>query len=199
MTQRKPRLLWANVYCLLDTASGASMAVREMLLQLVQHGYEVYILGAAVFDHERGTSGLQEQWPAVQEQKGKLVSLVDGVLEHKLYVTHSTRREQMTAREESAWFDVYEQALDLYKPDVVFYYGGQPFDFLIANEARVRGIPVVFYLANGSYTQTRWCRDVDLVLTDSQATADLYTRRLGVSPVAVGAFIDPKRVVASEP
>ena len=196
MTQRKPRLLWANVYCLLDTSSGASMAVREMLVQLVQHGYEVSILGATVFDHERGTAGLQEQWPAIQAQKGGLVTLVDGLLEHKFLVTASTQRDQMTSREEGAWYSLYQQALEICKPDVVFYYGGQPFDFLISNEARARGIPAVFYLANGSYTQTRWFRDVDLVLTDSQATADLYTRRLGVTPVPVGAFIDPARVVA---
>ena len=31
---RKPRLLWANAFCLLDTSSGASMSVRQMLLQL---------------------------------------------------------------------------------------------------------------------------------------------------------------------
>ena len=28
-TGRKPRLLWANPFCLLDTSSGASMAVRN--------------------------------------------------------------------------------------------------------------------------------------------------------------------------
>jgi glycosyltransferase involved in cell wall biosynthesis len=198
MTQRKPRLLWANVYCLLDTSSGASMAVREMLQQLAHHGYEVSILGAAVFDHERGTAGLEGRWPAVQAETGCLVLLSDAVLEHKLYVTASTQRDQMTSGEESAWFGLYQQALELFKPDVVFYYGGQSFDFLISNEARARGIPVVFFLVNGSYTQTRWCRDVDLVLTDSQATAVMYTRRLGIIPVPVGAFIDPARVVAPE-
>jgi glycosyltransferase involved in cell wall biosynthesis len=196
MNPRKPRLLWANVYCLLDTSSGASMAVREMLLQLMQHGYEVRVLGAAVFDHEQGTAGLQEQWPAMQTKRGGVVSLVDGALQHTLLMTASTQRDQMTSREESAWFGLYHQALDGYKPDIVFYYGGQPFDLLISNEARARGIATVFYLANGSYTQTRWCRDVDLVLTDSQATADMYTRRLGVTPVPVGVFVDPARVVA---
>ena len=30
----KPRFLWANVYCLLDSSSGASLLVREMLRQL---------------------------------------------------------------------------------------------------------------------------------------------------------------------
>jgi len=195
---RKPRLLWASVYCLLDTSSGASMAVREMLLQLVGQGYEVHILGASVFDHERGTAGLRGQWPTVQARRGRLVTLGDGTLEHKLLVTAGTSRGAMTCAEERTWFFLYREALDLHRPDVVFYYGGQPLDFLIAAEARARGIPVAFYLANGTYSQTRWCRDVDLVLTDSQATVNLYQHRLGVTAVAVGAFIDPARVVAPQ-
>lgn len=196
--QRRPRLLWANVYCLLDHSSGASMAVRQMLLQLVQSGWEVSILGATVFDHERGTAGLQGQWPALKARRGALVSLVDGVLEHRLFVTASTHRDQMQCWEEGAWYSLYQQALEQFRPDMVFYYGGKPFDFLIAAEARACGIPAVFYLANGSYRKTRFCRDVDLLLTDSQATADLYARRLGVAPVPVGAFIDPVRVVAQQ-
>lgn len=195
---RRPRLLWANVYCLLDTSNGASMAVRQMLLQLVAQGYEVCVVGATVFDHERGTAGLRAQWPEVQARRGALVSLADGPLEHRLYVTASTQRALMTNGEEGAWFTLYQQALEQHRPDVVFYYGGQPLDFLISAEARARGIPAVFYLANGSYTRSRWCRDVDLVLTDSQATADLYSRRQGVRPVAVGAFVDPAQVVAQQ-
>lgn len=195
---RKPRLLWANVYCLLDTSSGASMAVRQMLLQLVKSGWEVRVLGATVFDHERGTAGLQAQWPAVQARQGTAMTLVDGPLEHQLLVTQSTQRPQMRAAEEGAWFGLYRQLLDRFRPDVVFYYGGQPFDFLIPMEARARAVPAVFYLANGSYTQMRFCRDVDLVLTDSQATAGLYQQRLGLALVPVGAFIDPARVLAPQ-
>ena len=195
---RKPRLLWANVYCLLDTSSGASMAVREMLLQLVREGFEVHVLGASVFDHERGTAGLRGQWPNVQAHRGRVVTLGDGPLEHRLLVTASTARSAMTCAEERSWFFMYREALDHLRPDVVFYYGGQPLDFLIAAEARARRIPVAFYLANGTYTQSRWCRDVDLILTNSQTNADLYQRRLGVAAVALGAFIDPVRVVAPQ-
>lgn len=196
MTERKPRLLWANMYCLLDTSSGASMAVRQMLLQLVQHGYEVSILGATVFDHPSGTAGLQSQWAAVQAQMGAPVSLTEGALAHLLYVTASTERGQITTQEEGVWYALYLQRLSSFKPDVVFYYGGQAFDLLISGEARAQRIPSVFYLANGNYMHTRWCRDVDLILTDSQATADLYQHRLGVAATPVGAFIDPARVVA---
>ena len=62
----KPLLLWAKVYCLLDTSSVAAFEVREMLRQLVAHGYPVGVLGATVFDHERGTLRLQSKWDAVQ-------------------------------------------------------------------------------------------------------------------------------------
>lgn len=194
--RRRPRLLWASVYCLLDMSSGAAMAVRQMLLQLVRAGYEVQCLGAAVFDNARGTVGLREQWPAVRASQGGLVRLADGPLEHQLYVTASTQREQMTSREEGAWFQLYLRALELHRPDLVFYYGGQTLDWLIPVEARVRGIPVAFYLANGNYVQTRWCRDVDLILTDSEATASRYARTRGYQPVAVGAFVEPARVLA---
>jgi hypothetical protein len=56
--KRKPRILWANPFCLLDTSSGASMTVRQMLLQLVARGYEVQVLGATVFDSPKGMGRL---------------------------------------------------------------------------------------------------------------------------------------------
>lgn len=197
-TQRKPRLLWANLYCLLDTSSGASMAVRQMLIQLQRAGWAVDVLGATVFDHARGTAGLQGHWDALKSRRGQVVNVQDGSLQHRLLVTSSTQRGGVTNREEGTWFGLYEQALEQERPDVVFYYGGQPFDFLIASEARRRGIPVVFYLANGNYTKKRWCQDVDLILTDSQATANLYQQRLGINVTPVGAFIDPAQVVAAK-
>jgi glycosyltransferase involved in cell wall biosynthesis len=193
---KRPRILWANLYCLLDTSSGASMAVRQMLLQLQQIGWSVDVLGATVFDHERGTAGLLGHWNSLKSRVGKVTTVQDGRLQHRLFVTGSTQRGEVTNREEGAWFSLYEQALEQDKPDVVFYYGGQPFDGLIASEARRRGIAVVFYLVNGNYSKRRWAQDVSLVLTDSQATADLYRQRLNLAVTAVGAFIDPARVVA---
>ena len=190
---RTPRLLWASVYCLLDTSSGAAMAVREMLRQLARHGYDIAILGAAVFDHARGAGHLDLNTP-----RGRVATVRDGSLIHRLYVTERPERARMTAREETAWFALYRHCLDRHRPDLVCYYGGQALDYLIAAEARARGLPVAFYLANANYGQLRWCRDVDLVLTNSQAMADLYRQRLGIRPVPLGLFVDPRRVVAPQ-
>lgn len=195
---RKPRLLWANPFCLLDTSSGASISARQMLLQLVQQGYEVVILGATHFDAEKGLLRLREHWETFEKNRKQVVKVNDGPLTHHLLVTASTQRNQMTTEEEGIWYSLYVNTLESFKPDLVWFYGGQTLDMLIPDEARMRGIPSVAYLVNGNYQSSRWCRDVDLIVTDSQATADFYKERQGFTPVAVGTFIDPAGVVVGE-
>src|SRR5690554_6249242 len=195
-TRRRPRLLWANAYCLMDLSSGASMAVREMLIQLVGQGYEVEIIGATVFDAESGRLPLRAQWDRIQHSSSPVVTLKDPPLTHRLVKTASIERGAMTTLEQTRWLDLYTQTLERFRPDLVFFYGGRPLDLLAADEAHSRGIPCVAYLANGNYRGTRWCRDVDLILTDSEATASHYRMTQGIAPRAIGAFIDAERVVA---
>lgn len=194
--KRKPRVLWANPYCLLDTSSGASMTVRQMLLQLVARGYEVQVLGASVFDNPKGMGRLKEQFPDLNAHLHQLIKAEDGPLTHQLVVSYSHNRNHFTTHEEGLWYSQYLHLLDSFKPDVVWFYGGQTLDLLIADEARDRGIPVAFYLANENYKAPRWCRDVDLILTDSQATADMYRKEVGYTAKPVGKFIAPESFVA---
>ena len=194
---RKPRLLWANPYCLLDTSSGASMSIREMLRQLVAQGYEVKILGGTLFDNPKGANRLQQIWQGMPVQVGQFFDAADGELIHQLLVTANTFRDELASREENAWLGQYVYLLDSFKPDVVWFYGGYSLDLLIADEARTRGIPSAFYLVNGNYLQSpRWCRDIDLILTDSQNTADLYRKKIGFVATPIGKFIDPACFVA---
>ncbi|WP_386080159.1 glycosyltransferase [Vreelandella sp. F11] len=194
--KRKPRLLWANPSCLLDTSSGASMTVRQMLLQLSARGYEIQVLGATVFDNPKGMGRLKEQYPNLNANLHQLIEAEDGPLNHQLVVSYSHNRNHFTAHEEGLWYSQYLYMLDAFKPDIVWYYGGQTLDMLIAAEARDRGIPVAFYLANGNYKASNWCRDIDLILTDSQATADMYRQTVGYVAKPVGKFIAPENFVA---
>ncbi|WP_447957141.1 glycosyltransferase [Vreelandella sp. EE7] len=196
--KRKPRLLWANPFCLLDTSSGASMTVRQMLLQLVASGYEVQILGATVFDNPKGMGELKEQFPDLNAHLHQLIEAEDGPLTHQMLVSYSHNRNHFTTHEEGLWYSQYLYLLDSFKPDIVWFYGGQTVDMLIADEARDRGIPVAFYLANGNYKSPRWCRDIDLIVTDSQATADMYRKEVGFAAKPVGKFIAADRFIAEE-
>lgn len=196
--KRKPRLLWANPFCLLDTSSGASMTVRQMLHQLVKNGYEVQVLGCTIFDNPKGMGRLKDQYPDFKSSLHQLIEVEDDALSHQLVVTARTTRNHLTAHEEGLWYSQYLYLLDSFKPDIVWFYGGQTLDLLIPDEARARGIPSAFYLANGNYKAVRWCRDIDLILTDSQSTADMYrtSRNAGFSATPVGKFIDPANFVA---
>ena len=194
MKNRKKRILWANTYCLLDTSSGASMSVRQILLQLVQSGYEVKVLGATNFDSLEGALSLRKL--VKDANAGQFLSVNDGPLTHRLLATSTVKRKDMTGREEGVWLTEYFNMLKSFKPDLVFYYGGSSTDLMIASEARIYSIPTMFYLANENYRGTRWARDVDLVITDSQATEMLYRSRNGMAPVPVGKFIDPAKFIA---
>jgi len=198
VAERKKRILWANPYCLLDLSSGASMAVREQLLQLHKNGYEIAILGATIFDSPTGITRLKQHWDRIQKSKQASVVVNDGPLKHRLIKTQSTVRAHMRADEEARWYQFYTKLLDQFKPDLVYYYGGRTLDLLIGDEAHARGIPVAAYLANGNYAGTRWCRDVDLILTDSHATAKMYKEKDGIDVTPIGPFIDPTYVVAEK-
>ncbi|MBT2772434.1 glycosyltransferase [Halomonas sp. ISL-60] len=172
------------------------MTVRQMLLQLAARGYEIQVLGATIFDNPKGMGRLREQFPDLNAQLHQLVEANDGPLNHQLVVSYSHNRNHFTAHEEGLWYSQYLYMLDSFKPDVVWFYGGQTLDMLIAAEARDRGIPVAFYLANGNYKASNWCRDIDLILTDSQATADMYRKTVGYAAKPVGKFISPENFIA---
>ncbi|WP_165771508.1 glycosyltransferase [Vreelandella nigrificans] len=172
------------------------MTVRQMLLQLVASGYDVQVLGATVFDNPKGMGRLKEQFPDLSSHLHQLIKAEDGPLTHQLVVGYSHNRSHLTSHEEGLWYSQYLYMLDSFKPDVVWYFGGQTLEMLIANEARDRGIPVAFYLANGHYKAPNWCRDVDLILTDSQATADMYRKAVGYVAKPVGKFIAPESFIA---
>ena len=141
--KRPLRILWASVYCLLDTSSGASMAVREMLRQLCLRGYEVAICGATIYDNDRGRQRIAEKWGFVESKRGTVISISDEPLVHYLQVTASTSRDAMTSYEENQWILFYTATLDKLKPDLVFYYGGQALDMMLADEKRASGRNVI--------------------------------------------------------
>jgi len=192
---RQLRLLWANPFCLLDTSSGASMSVREMLHQLVKRGVDVHVLGATVFDAEDGLHRLRGHWARLKASTQKLVNVKDGDLVHQLVKTKSTIRGQLMSEEADFFISNYLRELHVFKPDLVWFYGGGSLDFLVPYEARTRGIPSAAYLCNGNYKATQWCRDVDTIITDTQSTSELYTKTQGFKPVPVGKFINPDNFV----
>ncbi|PSL17568.1 glycosyltransferase [Shimia abyssi] len=196
--ERPFRILWANRHCLLDTSSGASLSALQMLHQLNSRGMQVDILGATNFDNPSGALRFQPQIMDARRRRQRSFVHRDGRITHALVLTHHQKQGLMMSREDAYWHSLYQESLTYLKPDLVMYYGGFPADLLIPQEARMRGIPSAAYVVNGNYHGIRWCHDTDLILTDSEATAQLYKTRSDLTLHPVGTFIDPKRVVATD-
>ena len=47
-------------------------------------------------------------------------------------------RNDLTTGEESTWYSQYIHLLDAFKPDLVYFYGGQTLDMLISDEAHAQ-------------------------------------------------------------
>lgn len=192
--KRPPRILWANYFCLLDTSSGASISARQILLQLQKLGIEIKILGATIFDGENGARIIQRNAESIEGHK--IIDIEDGSLVHQLLNTNSIHYRELRAEEINQWTGLYCHTLNQFKPDLVMFYGGNTPDYLIPAEARARGIPTLAYVVNGNYPNPRWCRDVDMIFTDSKATAQFYQDSLGLDIKPCGTFIEASSVVA---
>lgn len=139
---------------------------------------------------------LKEQYPDLSSHLHQQIEVQDGPLDHQLVVTQRSERLYMTAHEQGLWHSQYVYLLDSFKPDLVWFYGGQTLDMLIADEARMRDIPAAAYLVNSNYKAARWCRDVNLIVTDTYATSDMYRETVGFVPRPVGKFIESDQFVA---
>lgn len=186
---RKNRILWASTNCLLDTSSGASISIREMLKQLSAHQNEVKVTGCTIFDNENGLSGLGSVAEKVLSHKeNEYVIINDGSISHTLLKTNSTNVDTVKSQNISNWIGLYRKLLLEFKPDLVFFYGGGP-GYVIPSEARKLNIPSAAYLVNGSYWGDAWCRDVDLIITDTHATSNMYKARSKLNVIPIGKFI----------
>ena len=197
MSERQ-KILWISRFCMADTSSGAAITTRAILSELSYRGFDVLVLGMSVFDHERGQSLIGDALAQAEPNRHGLVTISDGVLKHNLVRTVKTKADLATSQELDALYRMYIKALEEFRPDLVWYFGGSSFDMLIPDEAKRLGIPSMAFVYNGNYQNSRWSRDVDLLLTETRATAEMYAETSGLNIEAIDTFIQPEAFVAPE-
>lgn len=191
------KILWASPNTLLDSANGAALSIREILTQLSKNDFEIKILGATIVVNPNGMSFLNQFSQVFKENLHKFIKIKDDNLEHQLLITETIFRRRMLSFEEKIWFDEYCRILDEFKPDFVFFFDNSLITYLTASEAKHRGITTVVYLAHCNNRGKRWQRDVDLILTDSHATAELYKKRENYTLIPIGKFIPQEKYKAT--
>ncbi len=193
----RPGVLFCCPGSILDVSNGASLSLRTIMAAFARRNFRSIALQATIFDVPSGGRHVLE---AGQPQKDKPIwrTHIDGV-EHLLVQTGATQRKYMTCQEEETFMNVFRGELRQRRPSFVFLWGGLNLERVVMREARDAGIPVVFYLVNPGYKDETVFRDVSVVVTDSEATAQLYRERYGLECRVLGKFIDRAQVVARGP
>ena len=194
-----PKLLWMSPYSLHDISSGASIHCRYILESLQQAGFEVWAFSSFVFDRPYGGTTTFGDLEKLYERQpeARIFELNDRGL-HYIYLKNKTTTEmQRSCNEQMEYFERFCEILDLYKPDIVLGYGTGMDSYTCFAEAKRRGIATVYLLLNGKHGHFSFPH-LDLVLTDSNTTAQLYAQRDHINCTPIGQFINPKYVVAKE-
>lgn len=97
----------------------------------------------------------------------------------------------MTCAEENAHQNAFKTMVEKLRPDIVLAKGRGLLERDNYRWLKDRNIPVVIYVANANHNSVEAFRDVSLIITDTEATADLYRKRWDLRVRSVGKFITP--------
>ncbi len=192
----QPSILYASPMSVLDITSGAALSMRTLLATLAAKGFRTVALQALLFDSAQGGEQIVK---ACEEKKDKPVvrSVVNGV-EHWLVRAGNFYRPNMTCQEQEIYLVRFRSEIKRQRPDMIILWGGLLLEMTVMREAREAGIPVVFYLVNEGYKDKETFKYASVIVTDTQATADLYKKKLDIDCHPIGKFIDIDKIKAKE-
>ena len=106
----------------------------------------------------------------------------------------STRHSKPAPEEIRTVLGLFQKFLDVYRPDVMLTYGGDPITQGMIAAAGRRGIPVVFAIHNFGYTDLRQFSGVDLCIVPSEFAGRHYRDKLGLDCRVLPNPVDWERV-----
>ena len=179
------------------------MQSLSILQELNRRGFTVATFTGGIFDNPSGLARIPDLAGQIKANAGrKILTNLDysaGAPEpitHYFFTGfHSTAWSEMTHAEGESFLAEYSKFLRHFKPDLVIGYGCDPVCRSMWMEAKLFGIPTVYAVYNGNHHYYRFPLH-DLVITDSQATSDLYKATEGLTIHPFGIFINPETVVA---
>ncbi len=190
---KNAKILWAAPYCLHDSMSGAAIQMKLIYEQLVKRGYACRVISALIFDKKEGFDHFQAlQIP--QNKESEWLEFRDKEIHYSYLKTKSSILDDMTRAEEIKFYKKYIEAIIQFKPDILFIYGGGILELFLINECKRRNIKTVLHVPNGNYVNYHF-PNVDLLLTDCQATADNYYKSNKMNMLPMGTFIEPSKVL----
>jgi glycosyltransferase involved in cell wall biosynthesis len=206
--RKADRIAFVSPHCLIDSTNGPAIAMADTLSWLQQLGFQCQAFCGGRLDRPEGiplTETLAHQGvtfeaprpPAGQSgpalifanHKGVPVTLFPGPL-------HWSATPDV--QEGEAFLAVCGRFLDLWRPDAVLSYGGDPVARALFDLIEARDIPMVFGLHNFNYFVPDVFRTADYVITYTDFLRQYYWNTMGLACHVLPPVLDPGRVETGE-
>lgn len=183
-----PKLLWVSPLSVHDSSNPSAAQMRNMLLSLKARGIEIIGLSALNFLNESGTSMFTD---LDDKLKGNETSfnLEDNGIKFIYIRTKSRKLGDMISQEQRNFYAKFCAIINAFRPDVVMGSGTDMLSMVCFDEARRRCLPTTYTLLDGTPARFNF-PNIDLVVTDSAATSNLYATKHRINSVVTGSFTE---------
>ena len=158
-------------------------------------GHNVFVVNSCISDSKDGYKKSIQIWEKFLEKENKN-NFINRFNLRKMNIslikTRSWKRNLLSSDEEENIFREAKNIMEFYNIDIVIGWGNLLLEESIYREAKIKNIKICFYLVNPSYKgkKTFLLANSDLVITDSEATRNLYSKELKCKTIIISKSID---------
>ena len=198
------RIAFVSPHCLLDFTNGAATATLDGLRMLGALGFDCQVFCGSRLDAwdkvalEEVLARRGERYEVRDAQigpfPGRMIFTSHGKLPVTVMKTAWASDGWLNREEIAAFLTGCELFLERTRPDVLWTYGGDPVSLVVQQMAKERGIPIVFWLHNFSYSDLAAFRFADRVVVPTEFARRHYREKLGLECEVLPLVVDPERV-----
>lgn len=174
------KILWSTPHAILSNIDGAAILSLNLLKGLCSIGHEIIALTITSKIKKCNTDSIIRTYEV-------------GGVQIIAFEIASNFEEGMTNKEINSWLSFYISTFDFFSPDLVIGYGGLALDMHVYSYAKFKKVRTAALLLNTSFQGNYWCKDVDLIFTDSKFTSNFYNQRWNLKSRPLGPYIDNTR------
>lgn len=182
-----PKLLWVSPLSVHDTTNASAAQWRNMLLSLKAREVDIVGLSALNFVQASGTSMFIDLDEKLKGNENSF-NLNDNNINFIYMRTKSHQLGEMSSQEQRNFYAKFCAIINAFRPDVVMGCGTDMLSMVCFDEAKRRGLPTVYTLLDATPRRFNF-PNIDVVITDSSATSNLYATLQKINAVVVGSFI----------
>lgn len=184
-----PKLLWMSPYSLHDDFSSAAINCKILLEGLANAGWEVCACSSFILEDESKADEFASLKDSIGSAANQVLEL-DAKQVHYVYVrTRFHQEDLLSLNEMQLFYDTFCEVLDNWRPDFVLGFGTCTVFQACMAEAKRRGMWTLYMLLNGNHQGYNF-PNIDLILTNSKANAQLYFQQDRTNTVPIGEAFD---------